>query len=222
MKNPIKNMTLRLKAFSKSMSGTVSVEAMIMLPILLWLIAAMAVFLDVFRTKSAMDKAAFTISDALSRETNAITDDYITNTRVLFEELANLEDGSGSLRLTVIEWDINNDRYAVEWSQTRGDAFNPLDTANLSQITTFLPDISLDETLILVETHYRYEPLYDIGPIMSGRNDEGVAEANAEASALGSELQDAYAWDLDFGTSDMQTFVFTRPRYSSQLVYESG
>lgn len=204
MKNLIKTVTSRLNGFSQNVSGSVSVEAIIMLPLLLWLVAAMAVFLDVFRMKSAMDKAAFTISDALSRETNAINDSYLTNTQDLFEELANIEADTSTIRVSVIEWDINSNSYALEWSQVRGEAFNALTDADLTTISSLLPDISLDETLILVESHYSYRPLYDIGPILSGRDTE-----------------DAY-WDLDMGTRDMQTFVFTRPRYASQLVYSNG
>lgn len=204
MRNLMKMGSARIKSFSQNLSGAVSVEAIIMLPILLWVVAAMAVFLDVFRTKSAMDKAAFTISDALSRETNAITDTYLTNSRTLFEELSSIDENSSSLRVSVISWDINTDAYALDWSQVRGQGFLPLLDADLPYVEQHLPEIAMNETLILVETHYTYEPLYDIGPIMSGRGNEEAA------------------WDLDMGTSNMQTFVFTRPRYASQLIYSNS
>lgn len=204
MKNLFNQMLSRIQNFRESVSGAVSVEAIIMLPILLWAVAAMAVFLDVFRTKSAMDKAAFTISDALSRETNAINDLYLTNSRTLFEELSSIETGSSSLRVSVISWDINANDYGLDWSQYRGDHFREMTSADLPYVKEQLPEIAMNETLILVETHYAYEPLYDIGPIMSGRGTEDAA------------------WDLDMGTSNMQTFVFTRPRYASQLIYSNS
>lgn len=219
MTNLLKSGLSRLKSFSQSASGAVSVEAIIMLPILLWIVAAMAVFLDVFRTKSAMDKAAFTVSDALSRETNAITPTYLINTRTLFEELASLETDSTSLRVSAISWDVVEEDYVLEWSNVVGDAFQAWTDGSIATVTAVLPSIGTSETLILVETHYLYEPLYDIGPILSGRGGESVDITNADTGEVTSQ---DIAWDLDMGSTDMQTFVFTRPRYAPQLVYDAA
>ncbi|MFY0597487.1 MAG: hypothetical protein JXQ85_13730 [Cognatishimia sp.] len=246
----------RLKHFAQNLSGTVSVEAIIMLPILLWLVAAMAVFVDVFRTKSAMDKAAFTISDVLSRETNAITPEYLTNVRTLFEELAGLEDDSASVRVSLLEWGVADAATGVDtpdsehtdgehvidggdtpqgtatgsdinwalniaWSEERGEAFLPMTSADLTDIDEFLPEFAKTDTLILVETYYNYQPLYDIGLMQAGfRSEVDEDTIVGYDEETGEPIYQRIAWDLDFGARDMMTFVFTRPRYASQLVFD--
>ncbi|UZD91739.1 TadE/TadG family type IV pilus assembly protein [Cognatishimia activa] len=219
MKNSMKIALSRLKAFKDNVSGSVSVEAIVTLPILLWVVAAMAVYLDVFRTKSAMDKAAFTISDALSRETNAISPDYLQNSRTLFEELAGLETDSASLRVSVISRSSAASDFEVEWSEVVGDAFVAWSDASIDAVEEVMPTVGSNETLILVETHYQYDPLYDIGPLLSGRNNESITVVDPET---GEEYEQQIAWDLDMGSRNMQTFVFTRPRYAPQLVYDSN
>ena len=62
-----------LKNFRHDTRGVVSVEMVLILPLLFWSFAAVATFFDAYRTRSLAEKAAFTISDMLSRETNAVT-----------------------------------------------------------------------------------------------------------------------------------------------------
>lgn len=258
MTNILQFTKTRLKRFAQNLSGSVSVEAIIMLPILLWLVAAMAVFVDVFRTKSAMDKAAFTISDVLSRETNAITPEYLTNVRSLFEELAGVEDNSASVRVSLVEWGVAdvtagaetpdsehtdgehvidggdtpqetatgsdiNWELQIAWSEERGDAFYPLTSDDLTDIEAFLPEFAKTDTLILVETYYNYQPLYDIGLMQAGfRSEVNEDQIVGYDEETGEPIYQRVAWDLDLGARDMMTFVFTRPRYASQLVFDAA
>jgi len=189
-----------IKRFTQNTNGSMSVEAIIMLPLLLWAIAAMAVFFDLYRTKSNLDKASFTISDALSRETNAITPSYITSSHTLLEELAGLDDDT-SLRISVITWDEDNNSYDLEWSQFRGNHFVALTQADMADLRERLPSMADQDTLILVEGQYTYDPMFDVGPFGSAEDEEA---------------------GLDIGVQNLQTFVFTRPRYAPQLVFTTS
>lgn len=189
----------QLKRFAKSTKGSISVEAIIILPILLWAVVASAVFFDLFRTKSNLEKAAFTISDALSRETNAITPDYVTNAHVLLEELAGISDDA-SMRISVVTWDEDDAEYQLNWSKFRGDFYQPMTQANMSAIKDMLPTMADQDTLILVESQYQYDPIYS-------------TPENADEKGQ---------WGLNLGIQNLKTFVFTRPRYAPQLVFSSS
>ncbi|WP_372885657.1 TadE/TadG family type IV pilus assembly protein [Shimia sp.] len=174
-----------LRRFSGDTGGSVAVEAAVILPVLLWAMVAMWVFFDAYRTRSTTEKAAFTISDMLSRETNAIDDAYLDGAKNLLDLLARSDSASG-LRVTVISYSGANKSHALEWSKTRGN-MQAMDGSAMNQIVGDLPTMSDGETMILVETLSTYEPALKVG--------------------LGDQV--------------IKTFVFTRPRFAPQLVWES-
>lgn len=174
-----------LRNFAKDTGGSVAVEAAIILPVLLWAMVAIWVFFDAYRTRSTTEKAAYTISDMLSRETNAIDDDYLDGAKSLLDLLSNSDSASG-LRVTVISYSGVDDDYEFEWSQVRGN-ISAMDGSSMSDVTGNLPGMSDGETLILVETYSTYEPQLNVG--------------------LGDQI--------------IKTFIFTRPRFAPQLIWES-
>jgi Flp pilus assembly protein TadG len=175
-----------IKNFRDDTKGVISIEMVMILPLLLWSFAAVATFFDAYRTRSQAEKAAFTISDMLSRETNAVNAAYITNTRTLFDELASSRDAS-SLRVSVISWNSQLNAYEVDWSEERGEFFDVLRNNNMTELAPRLPVLATSDVLILVETQNRYNPLLNVG----------------------------------LGNINIDTFVFTRPRYAPQLVFAS-
>lgn len=196
-----------IKNFAENTKGSVAVEVAIVLPILLWALAAMAIYFDSFRTKSTAEKASFTISDALSRETNAITPDFVTNTRTLFDEMVGLNtpveiaegeedtlnspevlEQASSMRISVITWNEDESEYELEWSKIRGDEFLAYEQANMADLADALPNMADQDTVIVVETHMTYSPALNVG----------------------------------LGDRDISTFVFTRPRYAPQLVFDAS
>lgn len=179
---------LRLKYFLQDFRdetrASVAVEAALILPLLLWSYVAVIIFFDGFRTKSISEKAAFTISDMISRETEAITPAYMNGMHSLFDMLAR-SDGPTAIRVSVISYSGKRKRYVLQWSETRG-GMEALKSADIEQIATHLPNMTSGEHLILVETHSEFDPPLDVG------------------------LNDL----------DIDTFVFTRPRFASQVVWE--
>ena len=55
--------------FARREDGVIALEAMIMMPLLFWTFLALFSIFDTFRIYAANQKAAFTVSDAISRET---------------------------------------------------------------------------------------------------------------------------------------------------------
>lgn len=150
-----------MRRFSEDVRGSVSVEVAIILPVLLWAFVAMWVFFDAYKTRSTTEKAAFTISDMLSRETSAIDDTYLTSAKTLFDMLSRSDTESG-LRVTVISYSGALEQYVFEWSHVKGN-INAMDGSNMADLATVLPTMSAGETLIIVETTSTYNPPLDVG-----------------------------------------------------------
>lgn len=151
----------RLKVFAEDRRGSVTVEAVIMLPLLFWAYCALFSFFDAYRQTSINQKAAYTISDALSRETAPIDDEYLDAMRDMLQFLTR----SGSerrLRVSVIRYDANTTTHTVEWSQTRGTV-SALSGGDLGTMAHNLPVMVDEERLILVETWTDYVAPFNIG-----------------------------------------------------------
>lgn len=150
-----------LKDFSEDTRGSVAVEVAIILPMLLWAYIAMYVFFDAYKVRSTVEKAAFTISDMLSRETAAIDSDYMWGAHQLFDFLTRSDSPSG-LRVTVITYRGSSDTHELNWSKVQG-SLSALDASGLSELVDRLPTMADGETLILVETVSTYEPNLNVG-----------------------------------------------------------
>ena len=78
----------RVGAFKKSDEGSVAIETMLMVPIMAWAMLATLTFFDAYRNEAIAYKAGLTIADMISREADAIDDDYIDGARELLTFLA--------------------------------------------------------------------------------------------------------------------------------------
>lgn len=150
-----------LRRFSDDTKGTVAVEVSILIPVLLWALVAMWVFFDAYKTRSTTEKAAYTISDLLSRETGAIDTTFLVSAKNLFDMLAHSDSESG-LRVTVVSYSGALEKYVFEWSQVQGN-IDAMDGSDMTDLAGYLPVMSDGETLIIVETISTYEPPLDVG-----------------------------------------------------------
>ena len=155
----------RLRAFAKETDGNMSIEALVFVPFIVTLIAITFSLYDAFRFKSLNTKAAFTISDALSRETDAITPDYVDGLVSTFEFLTRSEN-QYSLRITTVQYDEDSNVYEVKWSEGRGK-WQGLEGVDLNSMSSVLPNMLDNETIILVETHTQYEPPFNMDKFLT-------------------------------------------------------
>lgn len=159
----MKRLITRLRKFRRDDEGSVIAEAVIMFPSLFACVIAMFVFFDAFRNQSINLKAAYTISDALSRETEMITNTYLINTWRMHRFLTNSPTLT-RLRVTVIQYEADDDSYSVVWSRNKGGAGN-LNNSGLNQMVANgeIPVMPDGEVLILVQTWVDYAPNFSIG-----------------------------------------------------------
>ncbi|MFW8634388.1 TadE/TadG family type IV pilus assembly protein [Cribrihabitans pelagius] len=160
----------RIGAFARDTRGNVSIEFAFYAPLLLGLFAAIYTFFDAFRQENVNLKAAYTISDLISRETNYVNEAYIDSMHALAGLLVR---GGTSLstRISVVRWDEAGNRYYVDWSKVRGTAYTEWADGDINNIKEKLPAMPDQERVILVETKNSVEPAFNIGlPSMAIEN----------------------------------------------------
>jgi hypothetical protein len=173
-----------LSRFVRDTRASLTVEAVIVLPMLFWAFGASLVFFDAFRANTVNEKAAYTIGDMLSRETGFITPEYMDNTLTLLSTLTGRPVADLGIRVSVIRWDEDNSTYDLRWSQARGSA-TAHDAQDVEDWENVLPVMVDEEQIILVESFIGYDPVMNVG----------------------------------LGARTLETFVFTRPRFAPQLVW---
>ncbi|ASP20884.1 hypothetical protein ANTHELSMS3_02206 [Antarctobacter heliothermus] len=149
-----------LSRFAEDTKGNIAIESLIWLPFILFLLAATFSLHDAFRYKALNVKAAYTISDAISRETDPIDGTYLDGMVELLDFLVR-PGGESSLRVTLVRYNGNTSSYESEWSRTRG-GLGELQSAQLSQMHDKLPTMLHNERVIVVETETNYAPPFAI------------------------------------------------------------
>ncbi len=159
------SLTAMLRKFftrtARDESGLLTVEAVLIFPMMLWTVTGAFTFFDGFRQSALNLKAAYTIGDLISRETQTITDTYIDSLHELTLRMVN--NGSEmKLRVTLVVFDEEDDRHYVRWSTQRG--FDEVwDDDNIGNMRTGLPPMPDQDTLIIVETSNKYDPVFGSG-----------------------------------------------------------
>lgn len=159
---PVRLLATRLQGFAGTERGAISAEAMIVLPVLFWGLIATYVYFDAFRANTISNKAAYTVADAISRQTAPVDEPYLDGMNTLYERLS-LTRHPTSLRITSIGWSDADEEYKMIWSYTT-DARPELTTAQLNaEFTERLPEIPEGDNLLMIEAIQDYTPPMRIG-----------------------------------------------------------
>ena len=158
----IKRLNNRMRRFAEDTNGYITIEAMIVMPALLWFFALGWVYFDAFRQQSVNQKANYTIGDMLSRETDVVSDQYIQNAGEFLRLLTRSDSVATELRVTVVYFNGNTNSWHVAWSKESGSK-GILTDGDLGAYADRLPAVQGGDSLILVETWDDHEPVFDIG-----------------------------------------------------------
>ncbi len=160
--SPAAVLRARIARFARDLRGSLSMETVLVFPLLMWAYIAMFIYFDAFRVQSTNLKAAYAVSDLLSREA-VVNQDYIDGMNDVFDYLIASSDPTW-LRVTVVKWDENDDEYKVEWSHTtKGKPVHTDATINSPDVVSKIPVLPVGDKVIVVETHMTYEPIFNVG-----------------------------------------------------------
>lgn len=149
-----------LARFRDDTRGIMTVEMVITLPFLFWMITTSFELFEVHRYKAARIKATYTVADMLSREMVAVDPLYMDNAKRLFDAVTG-DNGSNQVRMSVVRYNSADDTYSVQWSEVRGSGeMSPLTDADVAHAHSEIPILRGGEELIIVESTSTYSPLF--------------------------------------------------------------
>jgi hypothetical protein len=158
---PMPRIRAAAAGFRKSDDGSASIELLFMVPLLSLITFSMVTYFAAFRAQAHATRTATVITDMVSRETAAITPNYLDGVESLMKTLVHTDDNP-DFRLTAFTYDGVDEVYTVAWSKDNG-AMGPLDNAAINEVSNRLPFLKHGQRAILVETSVDYTPLLDIG-----------------------------------------------------------
>jgi len=154
----------RIDEFRRDEDASQSVEAVLIIPLLIWAFLASYTFFDVYRAKSLSLKANYAISDLISRETNTMDMDYLLGAEKVFEYLTQTSPDPW-VRVTVVYCDADcAESYRdlkVDWSKAT-DSLPTFDNEDvMNSLEQIIPWLAENERVIIVETSIDYEPPFN-------------------------------------------------------------
>ena len=151
----------RAVAKFRNESGSFSVEAVIMFPMLVWAFVAMFVFFEGLRESNINLKATYTVSDLLSRQTELITDDHLIGMNNVYAWLTRSQNDV-SMRVTAVSYDSDSDSHVLRWSEGVGKEGLTQEQVD-ALVSPNIPIMADSSWAVVVETWGTYTPIMDIG-----------------------------------------------------------
>jgi hypothetical protein len=150
------------RAFCRNEHGGLSVEFVVLFPLLILVYMAFFVFWDAFQIRATTVRATETIADMMSRETGTFDEAYLNDMHEVFGWLTSDPERT-DLRISAVGTTIDEqgqETFEIFWSHATGGALLPHDP---DELQASIPTPALGEQLIVLETLYAYAPLFDVG-----------------------------------------------------------
>lgn len=197
--------------YLKDERASVTVEVVMVLPIMLWGYFGMFVLFDGYRALSANIRTGYTISDMISRQS--------TINQAALEGLNDIQDVLTQshhrtvLRVTAVRYrDLDNDglvdpgEHILEWSHSTAGK-SPLTQADLpTAVVPVMPSMADTSVLIVVETFMAFVPFVNL----------------TQEQLICNYIDDCDVDRIVFGPFYFETIVVTRPRFANQLIWKNS
>lgn len=154
----MKSMRTHLARFGRDTKGQLSIEAALMIPLIVWIYVTTFTYFETFRADSTNVKAAYAVGDMLSRETNPVGQTYIDGMRDVFRYMT-LARQAPWIRVSVVGFDSQTNDFNLQWSH----ASTGHDPATMAELAPSIPAMTPGDSVIVVETFMPYNPEYNIG-----------------------------------------------------------
>lgn len=143
--------------------GAVLIEFLFFFPLLIWVLIAMVVFWDVFRTINTAQKAAYSVSDLISRQEDNLTPAFVDGMQEVMDYLMLNSGQDTRLRITSLYYDEDQDKYVRIFSVSPGGKMDPYEEADLQPLEDRIPVMNNKDSVVIVETAVDYTPPFDTG-----------------------------------------------------------
>lgn len=142
--------------------ATYSIEAIMVFPLMLWGYLGLFIFFDSFKHKSISVKAAYTISDFLSREMDRIDQPYVDGLNSVLDFLSKSRQPT-YLRITVVKFDEDNEEHDLVWSAGGRELAGLTESEMRTQLSPKIPIMADADTAVVLQTWSSYDPIADVG-----------------------------------------------------------
>ncbi|AMY69987.1 TadE/TadG family type IV pilus assembly protein [Frigidibacter mobilis] len=159
---PLRRLHIAVSRFARDSRGSMTVEAALVLPLWIWAYTMSFQFFDAFREQSVNLRAAYTISDMVSREADAVGPAYIESLHDVFDYLTRTSHPTW-VRVSSVYYDTTAKVYKRYWSYSTSTAHPAHTDTTIQAEKGRLPNMVLGETVVLVETGMLYEPVFNVG-----------------------------------------------------------
>jgi Flp pilus assembly pilin Flp len=182
------------RRFLRDERGSALVEFMLLLPLLVWVMVALVAFWDVFRTINTAQKAAYSVSDLISRQEDNLSASFVDGMQDVLDYLMVGAAQDTRMRITSLYYDDASKSYKLIFSVSPGDRMLPYTETQLQTLTDRIPILNDKDSVVIVETMVDYTPPFNTGIFNI-------------ADALGSNVFDE--------------FVVTPPRFRTAICLDS-
>lgn len=177
-----------LARFLRGNDGMLVTEFVLVLPVFLFLMFGLYAYWDAFRALNTAEKAAYAVSDLISRETRTMTPQQIDGLHDVMEYMMG-NDLPVKMRVTSITYSGVRQRYEVIWSRSPDGQRPQLTTTSLQTLVPRLPLVGDGESLILMEALVQFTP----------------------------SISPAPAFNIFMDEKEFELFIPTRPRFLSKV-----
>lgn len=154
---PLSRAAAGLARLARDERGTITMEFVIWLPILVFWFVVSASFFQAFKSRNDAANVAHTLTDILSRQVE-VDDAFFTELYALQGQLLPEAPAGATLRISNIRYDSSEAQYTVLWSRAIGGP-EPLPIGPVS--SPIFPEMSGGDTVILVEFTVPYAAFTD-------------------------------------------------------------
>ena len=151
-----------LRRFARAEQGTLTVEFVLIVPILFWGVFAVYTFVDAFRSQTLNLKASYAISDLLSRQEKTVGADMIAGLGRMHQFMVRGRTDT-ALRVSVLYWSQEDEDHHLVWSCTTSDRMTAIRQDTLPEILGSVPRLADGESVIVVDTLSPWVPPLNFG-----------------------------------------------------------
>lgn len=177
--------------------ATISVETVLVFPMLAWWYIGAFVFFDAYRSYATSIRTSYVVADIVSRSRDVVQRDFLDGLDVLVDRLA-LTSGDPVIRVSSVLFDETpTPQHVLQWTHATGDMPAMTQARLDSMVEEWIPVMANQETVIVFETAIPYTPPYDMGLDLT-----------------------SFWRTADLNPGNWYNVVVTRPRFAQQLVIE--